>query len=426
MSLIIGALKRAQQLRLQEIKRFPFFQDIRPGQKKTLKGWALAWMAFAIGLAALFGVFFFGGKPPSSPLPQAQEGKQHLSHSEPKPSLAAQEHAGQGLFRESPSPASSKEVTPHGENSNQRVEGPLLKTAVKEERAPKIKPPEVNQDSQGMVGGLSIPRKQEEVSPNSWNAQKEESSPLPPPGAIPAEGSPKSLALEEKGVPPPPPSSPKEEAPQSSWVIKREGEKETARASEVLGHFNQGVHFYNQREFSKAIQAYQKVLEVDPTYVEAYNNLGILHQEMGDWEKAHKAYQTALEIRPHYEKVLNNLGILCYLQAQDEESMDAFQKVLAVNPQNVEGHINLGALFKRRGQLDQAAESFQKALALNPLRGEIHYNLGLVYEQAQKTKLAVEHYQAFIHLSARTHPALVREVRQHVNRLWKTEKEKRP
>jgi len=424
-SLIIGALKRAQQLRLQETKRAPFFQDIQPGQKKKLKGWIYAWMALAFGLAALLIIFFVGGKS-LSPLPQAHEARQQPVHSEPEPSLPVQEPGGQGLSREFSPPAPLKEVALNGETTAQRIEGSLPKTAVKEEKGPKIKPPEVKQDPQGSVWSPSIPRKEEKVSPHSSKQEKEESGPLPPSNAFPAKDSPRSFATEEKGVSPSPPSPPKEEETRPSWIIKREGENETARVSEVLRHFNQGVHFYNQRETSKAIQAYQKVLEVDPKYIEAHNNLGILYQEMGDWEKARKAYQSALEINPHYEKALINLGILHYLQGHYEDSVDVFQRALAVNPQNVEGHINLGVLFKKRGQLDQSMESFQRALALNPLRGEIHYSLGLVYEQAQKTRLAVEHYQAFIHLSAKTHPALVREVRQHVNRLRSAEKERKP
>jgi tetratricopeptide (TPR) repeat protein len=367
-SLIIGALKRAQQLRLREIKRFPFFQDIQPAQKRKRKGWAFAWMAIALGLAGVLTLSFIGGKTsPPSPL-----ANQHLVLPEQEPSLPVQEPRGPELSRDPSSPARSKEAPIHEQALTQKMEGSLPKT------------------------------------------------PLPS-NPSPAGDSLRPLAAGERGAPPPPPSTLKGEAPQPSWVIKGEGGNEAARLSEVLGHFNQGVHFHNQRETSKAIQAYQKVLEIDPTYVEAHNNLGLLYQEMGHWEKARKSYQMALEIKPDYEKVLNNLGILCYLREHDEESMSIFQRTLAINPRNVEGHINLGVLLKKRGQLDQAAESFQKALALNPFRGEIHYNLGLVHEQAQKIGLAIEHYQAFINLSSKTHPALVREVRQHVNRLWKTE-----
>ena len=426
MSLIIGALKKAQQLRSQEIKRSPFFQDIQPGQKKKLKSWVHAWMASGLGLAVLLTIFFIGGKP-SPPLPQPQEANPHLANLESEPPLPVQEPGAQGLFQELPSPAASKEVTRKGETAAQRIKGSLPKAAVKEGKPPEVKPPEVRQNPQGKVWSLPIPREDEKVPPPSWTEEKKEESRLVPlSNTYPAEDSLRSFTAEEKSVSPSPPSPSKEESPRPSWVIKREGGDEAARASEVLRHFNQGVHFNNQRDTSKAIQAYQKVLELDPKYVEAYNNLGILYQETGDWEKARKAYQTALEVNPRYEKTLNNLGILHLLQGLYEESMVAFQRVLAANPQNVEGHINLGVLFKKRGQLDQAIETFQRALALNPLRGEIHYNLGLVYEQAQKTRLAVEHYQAFIHLSAKTHPALVREVRQHVNRLPNIEKEKKP
>jgi superkiller protein 3 len=340
--------------------------------------------------------------------------------------LPVQGPGGRGLSQELSPPAPSKEGTLNDGTAARRIEGTLAKTAVKEEKAPKIKPVGVKQDPQDSLWSLSLPRKEEKASPHPGKGLKEESGPLLPSNMDPAENFLPSFPAEEKGVSPAPPPPPKAEEPRPSWVIKREGENETARASEILRLFNQGVHFYNQRETLKALQAYQKVLEVDPKYVEAHNNLGILYQEMGDWEKARKAYQAALEVNPHYEKALINLGILHYLQGHYEDSIASFQGALAVNPQNIEAHINLGVLHKKRGQLDQSMESFKRALALNPLRGEIHYNLGLVYEQDQKTRLAVEHYQAFIHLSSKTHPALVREVRQHVNRIRSAEKERKP
>ena len=74
----------------------------------------------------------------------------------------------------------------------------------------------------------------------------------------------------------------KKRYPSKSIGVEQEGEKDRTLTSDVLNHFNLGVTFYNQREFSKAIQAYQKVIELDPTYVEAYNNLGIIYQMIGE------------------------------------------------------------------------------------------------------------------------------------------------
>jgi tetratricopeptide (TPR) repeat protein len=227
----------------------------------------------------------------------------------------------------------------------------------------------------------------------------------------------------------PPPLSPvtqKEEAPPKSVAVEQEGEKDHTLASEALTHFNLGVTFYNQKEFSKAIQAYQKAIELDPTYVEAYNNLGIIYQTAGGAKSAIEAYQKATEINPKYEKGYNNLGLLFLLEGCYEEALEAFQKALAINSNHVESHINLGILFKQKGQWDNAIESYQKALAINPHHKETHYNIALLYEHLEDWELAINHYQQFIQLSSTSYPELVRRVQRHLKTLVEAKKNKRP
>jgi type IV pilus biogenesis/stability protein PilW len=192
----------------------------------------------------------------------------------------------------------------------------------------------------------------------------------------------------------------------------------------LLTYFNLGVDFYRQREISKAIQAYQKVIELDPTYVEAYNNLGIIYQDIGDFDKAIEAYQKAIEVNPQYEKAYNNLGILLFVNERYDESIRAFQNALAINPHSIESNINLGTLFKRKGQFEKAIEYYQKALSINPLLGETHYNIGLLYEQLENFNLAISHYQKFIQLSSKTYPDLVSKVQRQIEYLMTIHGEK--
>jgi tetratricopeptide (TPR) repeat protein len=229
----------------------------------------------------------------------------------------------------------------------------------------------------------------------------------------------KSSETKTSFVPSPPLAAQKEETPPKSVGVEQNGGKGGTLASDVLNYFNSGVTFYNQKEYSKAIQAYQKVIELDPTYVEAYNNLGIIYQMMGDVDRAFGACQKATEINPRYQKAYNNLGILLLLKGRYEEALEAFQKALAINPNNIESHINLGILFMKKGQSDEAIESYQKALAINPLHRETHYNIALLYEQLENFELAISHYQQFIQLSSKSHSELVSRVRRHLNALMK-------
>jgi tetratricopeptide (TPR) repeat protein len=217
----------------------------------------------------------------------------------------------------------------------------------------------------------------------------------------------------------------KEEVPSKSIEVLHESGKHSVFTADVLNQFNLGVQFYNQREFSKAIQAYQKVIELDPSYVEAYNNLGIIYQMMGDGDRAFGAYQKSTEIDPGYEKGYNNLGILLFLKGRYEEALGSFQKLLAVNPNSIEAHINLGILFKKKGESEKAIQFYQKALAINPFHKETHYNIALLYEELENLELAIDHYQQFIQLSSKSDSELVSRVRRHLKGLVQTRRSKK-
>lgn len=221
--------------------------------------------------------------------------------------------------------------------------------------------------------------------------------------------------LEEKN---PPPSPIQKEASLSKSIeVEEKQGKDRPLVTEILHHFNSGVALYHQKEFSKAIQAYQKVIQLDPAHVEAYNNLGIIYQALGEMERAFEAFQKSIEINPKYEKGYNNLGILLFLKGRYEQAQEVFEKGLAINPNNVDSYLHLGILFKKKGEWEKAIESYQKALGIQPLHSETHYNIALLYEQLENPEMAITHYQQFIRLSSKSYPELVLKVQRHLDTL---------
>jgi len=376
MSLIIDALKKAQQLRLKGSEKSPILKYPHPDKKRgrsSKKQWSLIG-AGLISLCILLFVLLRPASPPLATLPNRA-----IVPMERKPPVPVAEKISQEPPKEAVSLAENQPTPPQGEKRlsetnpslNEKREESLVKQVPEEER--------------------SKPRKK---------------------------------IVAKKSLPPLPPATKKEEAPLSSVGVEQEGGKDRTLTSDVHIHFNSGVSFYNQREFSKAIQAYQKVIELDPTYVEAYNNLGIIYQMMGDVERAFESYRKSTEINPRYEKGYNNLGILLLLKGRNEEALEAFQKALVINSNNIESHINLGILFKKKGEWGKAIESYQKALAINPLHRETHYNIALLYEQLENLELAISHYQQFIQLSSKSHPELVSKVQRHLNALVEGRRDK--
>jgi Tfp pilus assembly protein PilF len=392
MSLIIDALKQAQQLRLKGSKEIPMLKY--PHSEKKRGGISKKqWIFIGAGFVLLCIVLFILTKP--GPPPLATQSNQTMVLMERKPSVPVVEKISKEPSSDVSIPSKDEEPSSPVQTLNRKssrqtdIEEPLsMETILKDQPFPGSK--------------WSLNRKKEEsLAKNVSEDEKFKTQ---------------EKVSAEKNLRSSPPSQ-QGESPSQSIGIEQEGGKGGTLTSEALLHFNSGVHFYKQREFSKAIQAYQKVIEVDPTYIEAYNNLGIIYQMLGDMDRAVGFYQKSIEINPRYEKGYNNLGTLLFLKGRYEEAQEAFKKALTINSNNIESHINLGILFKKKDQWEKAIESYQKALAINPLHSETHYNIALLYEQMENLELAIGHYQQFIQLSSKSHPDLVSKVKRHLNAL---------
>jgi len=366
MSLIMDALKKAQQFRLKESKGAPFFNEPSLKGEKRQKGKMYLWIFAIAGSGTLLVLFFLG----SSLLP--------LLTSHQRRDIVPGEKKEPPVYMEAKNELQKPQKEEASPLQKEKPLSPIKPTTEKKKKKP-LTTQVVNQEKIRQV-------------------KTHKNTPV------------------EKGLTPTP-NSQKEEASSTKQIESEQAVGKDTPMKDALTYFNMGVDFYRQREISKAIHAYQKVIELDPSYIEAYNNLGIIYQDLGDFDKALNAYQTSIKINPRYEKAYNNLGIVLFLNGRYEESKEAFQNALDINPNNIESYINLGILYKKQGQLEKAIEYYQKALTINPFHGETHYNIGLLYEQLENPKMAISHYQKFIQLSSRTHPDLVSKVRRHLDYL---------
>lgn len=405
MSLLMDALKKAQQLRSKEPKGGPFFKSQGKNKKRDDRQ---SWKAIggaAAGLCILLLVVWKFVLEPVPPPKIAISLKGGLSPTATR-TIPPE-------VRKEPGKTSTGEEPKRSSNPGLK-ENERIAQNIKEETTPLKPDPGEKEDPNpapilGLQGnGRTAEKKKEE---------KTSGNPDPVEKIVRSSHQEKKPAVVEK--PASPPMFEKEETAPLPHQAKQESVKDLLER-EVIRRFNAGVSFHTKREWGKAIQAYQKVIEMDPAYVEAYNNLGVLYQEMGDLDGALKSYQKAIEINPIYEKGLNNIGILLSLKGENDRAMEMFLKVLAVNPNHIESHIHLGTLYKKNGQLDKGVESYLRALNMNPFQAEAHYNLGLLYEQMGKKDLAVSHLRQFIYLSSDAYPDLVARVRRHIDQLTKT------
>jgi Tfp pilus assembly protein PilF len=124
---------------------------------------------------------------------------------------------------------------------------------------------------------------------------------------------------------------------------------------------NIGRHVDAQAEFQKAV-------ELDPTYADAYHNLGSAYAEQAKWEDAIVAYRRALAqtIYNRPEATYNNLGYAYWALDRRKEAEEAFRAALQLDSRLVPSHFWLGVLLQKEGRQAEATAHLRAARDLEP------------------------------------------------------------
>ena len=75
----------------------------------------------------------------------------------------------------------------------------------------------------------------------------------------------------------------------------------------TLTYYNLANAYTRKGKLSKAIDAYNEALEIDPDYYKAYNNLGIVYAMQGNLDKASGLFERSLSIEPGFKDAEKNL-----------------------------------------------------------------------------------------------------------------------
>jgi tetratricopeptide (TPR) repeat protein len=75
----------------------------------------------------------------------------------------------------------------------------------------------------------------------------------------------------------------------------------------------------------------QSALERKADSAPAYNQLGIVYRKQGRFKESDEAYTRAVQVDPSYANAYLNLGVLCdlYLQ-QPQRALEAFERYLSL------------------------------------------------------------------------------------------------
>ncbi|HSE93812.1 MAG TPA: tetratricopeptide repeat protein [Methylomirabilota bacterium] len=117
--------------------------------------------------------------------------------------------------------------------------------------------------------------------------------------------------------------------------------------------------------WEQALDAYRRVVALDPTYAAAWNNQGLLLHRLGRYEEARRAYDRALEQDPQCAEAAYNLGSLDEDCGDVEGAVAHYRRALGLSPDYADAHFNIAAALARAGRGAEAVRHWQRYLELD-------------------------------------------------------------
>ncbi len=141
-------------------------------------------------------------------------------------------------------------------------------------------------------------------------------------------------------------------------------------------YFSFGVGFSQRKAHEKAIEYYDKAIELNPKFAAADYNRGVARMDSGDYQGAIADYDKAIELNPQSAEAYNNRGNARMASGDQQGAIADYDKVIELNPQDAEAYYNRGVVRSASGDHQGAIADYDKAIELNPQLAEAYNNRG--------------------------------------------------
>ena len=157
------------------------------------------------------------------------------------------------------------------------------------------------------------------------------------------------------------------------------------------------LYQYNKNKLKIAIQLFEKAIQLDPEYAnayaglgEAYANLYQLFERNDQWlEKSIEASSKALMYDSTLSEAYAALGLCYFNKEMVSEALKASKKAIELDPSDFIGYWNLGRIYHATDRDEEAVELYHKVVELNPEFYSAYTDLRMSYTrlgQAEKAK----------------------------------------
>jgi protein O-GlcNAc transferase len=159
---------------------------------------------------------------------------------------------------------------------------------------------------------------------------------------------------------------------------------------------------YDAMHYDKAISEVQKAIQLNPGFVNAYENLGLCLEALAKYDEAVQAFRQGMRLNRHefcspWPGL--NLGALLIKMDQFDEAAAALEDSLHCDSRFPDAYYQLGLMLEKQGKDKEAMPQLQHAILLKPSFAAPYYALGRLYHRLGDDDKANQAFLMFEKLS---------------------------
>lgn len=120
-----------------------------------------------------------------------------------------------------------------------------------------------------------------------------------------------------------------EGSPREAAVSARGSQQTAARSARAF--YEKAMRFHKRGRMKDAKRFYQEALRLDPSFVDALNNLGVLFIRDRDYTAAQRSFEKAIQLQPGYVDSYYNLACLYAIKGETGQSLDHLKKAASLD-----------------------------------------------------------------------------------------------
>jgi len=167
-------------------------------------------------------------------------------------------------------------------------------------------------------------------------------------------------------------------------------------------------YWQSEKTYDKAIEAYNKLLQLYPEDSDANINLGSIYRDLEEWDKALERFEVLRQAKDESVWTYINIAIISLAKGLYDEAREALEHYVNNVTDNSMARRSLAGIYILQGKYDFALVEVDKAFSVNPtdynnflMKGHIYSFKRYFIEAEKEYKKLLEAEEQTAHLSGR-------------------------